>query len=588
MSFFRQKNEEHFLLDEAKLNLVLVFRDNTKKTIDVKKATKIKGFEIDLKPDLIPDDPLRTGNGVVVKKIISKMQMNFSTGVKIGSTFFTTLSIRQEFSCTAWPINGAQQIEYLLSASGWIDSSGTLKLANMATHPLLDLKDLMKNKVKLNALIVDLTRPWMVLHKDNDFYKYILKHFTSDKVVFKVWGNLSGNAFIWYSVIPRYAEKSDKLSPHVFFSPTDLMEYQNKKKDKDYLLDNADYFKEDGGMLMQYLLPPLDDVRIDSLQPKMTGAAGFIDLREWRNVVNFRFANDGKTITPIMWHIGAGFEKAFYGINSQPQQIFLMPQDYWNPEIGGRKGIQTLGPPDALKQITDTIFDVLLTNTILIGKGKEPIVKKDKFVLSCYSESGFDLWYAVKRYTKNIKGIIAIEPQNLNKLDNGYGLNPPLGKNVLPALQKLKVPIFIIGRHHTRKYKPQNVDLSKIELMPKDAAKVFEYRPDPALNDFMRYRLERILDLDKDPLALVNETDVRDQMAARNPPIVGAELFKNVFGWRSNEDTNKYNHLGFEAWYSHHFALTGGQIMTLPKKGGIYKQIITYSTFFQEAVEKIG
>jgi hypothetical protein len=77
-------------------------------------------------------------------------------------------------------------------------------------------------------------------------------------------------------------------------------------------------------------------------------------------------------------------------------------------------------------------------------------------------------------------------------------------------------------------------------------------------------------------------------LAARKPPIVGADLFKNVFGWRSNKDTYIYNDLGFEAWYSHHFALTGGQIMTLPQTGGIYKQIISYSTFFQEAVEKIG
>src|SRR5690606_16712109 len=115
-------------------------------------------------------------------------------------------------------------------------------------------------------------------------------------------------------------------------------------------------------------------------------------LKATRNVVSFDLAKDNKTISPKHWNIRAGFQKAFYGLNGKnPQQIFLMPQDFGTGH-SSIKGIQTLGPSQALKQITDSIFDVLLTNTDLVGRGKEPVIKKDKLILSCYSESGFDLW----------------------------------------------------------------------------------------------------------------------------------------------------------------------------------------------------
>lgn len=587
-NFFKTKNTEHFLLAEAKLSIIVFFTDNSQITIDSQKATGFKGFSIDLKPDLIPDEQLKPANVPVVKKTIAKIQANFLTGLTFDAKFYTILQIKQIFLCTATANNDNQHIEYVLTAAGWIDATGITKIANAATHPLLNLGDLSTNKIVINALIVDLTELWMQLHKDNDNYTVILKNLSQPaKVTFKVWGNLSGNAFIWYSIIPKHVENSEMIASHVFFSPSDYGEHQNKIDDKKYIVNNVDYFKTDGNTLFAYLLPPIDDTSIAALQHQMSAAKTPVDLKEKRNVVNFKLANDKKTITPQIWKIGAGFEKAFYGLNaSKPQQIFLMPQDF-GTEGTSMKGIQTLGPPQALKQITDTIIDVLLTNTKLIGKGKEPIVKKDKLILSCYSESGFDLWFAVLNNLKNLKAIIAIEPQNLNTLTNAYGMKAPIGKEVLPKMVQLKIPIFILGRHQKAKYKPENVDLKYLNLLPTDPAKIFHYPPDPASNDFVRYRVERIMDITKDPFVLEDEKKIMNDLAKKKPPVVGKDAYKKVFGPLSNKDSSSNNNLGIEAWYSHHFALTGGQIMNLPK-GDIYNKVITYSTFFQEAVEKIG
>lgn len=592
-AFFKSKNTSHFLLDEAKLSILLFFTDNTKLSLDVKKAGSFKGFSIDITPDLIPNDPLKSVNNVTVKKKISKIQMNFFTGTTSpDKKFFKTLEIKQDFACTATIINDGQNIDYTLTPGGWIDSAGTLKIANLATHPLLNLQGLSKNKIIINALVVDLTELWMHLHKDNDNYTLRLKHLSrSDLVTFKVWGNLSGNAFIWYSVIPKHIEKSESLSPHVFFSPADVSEQQNKD-DKSYLLSNTEYFKTDGQILLMYLLPPVDDISIKTLQPKLNRAKDPIDLTLERNVVNFEFANDNKTITPKFWHIGAGFEKAFYGLNSQPQQIFLMPQDRGQMKGEAAKGLQTLGPEEVLKQITDTVMDVLLTNTGLIGKGKEPIVKKDKLIFSCYSESGFDMWYAVKKNLKNTKAIIAIDPQNFNSLTNAYGSSRPLGKDQLPNLIKENIKIFLIVRHHKPQYKPKNIDLKKINLFPTDdPAKIFHYPPIiPAVHDFVRYRVERVMDITKDPdFTLPEEKAIMNDLAKQKTPVTGKKAFDKVFGPIGDYDNSDNNDKGFESWYTHHFALTGGQIIKkLPKTGGIYNQPVTYTTYFQEAVEKIG
>ena len=86
-------------------------------------------------------------------------------------------------------------------------------------------------------------------------------------------------------------------------------------------------------------------------------------------------------------------------------------------------------------------------------------------ILSCYSESGFDLWFAAKANMQQVKAIIAVEPQNLNTIQNDYRKknaagqyntgepDPPVGKDVIPLLLKNGAKVFLIGRHHAQ-YRP--------------------------------------------------------------------------------------------------------------------------------------
>src|SRR5690606_26373846 len=180
------------------------------------------------------------------------------------------------------------------------------------------------------------------------------------------------------------------------------------------------------------------------------------------------------------------------------------------------------------------------------------------------------------------------------RLTNGYGMKVPIGKEVLPKLIQQKVAIFLIGRHHLPKYKPEGINLTKLNLLPSNPSAIFQYPPDPASNDFVRYRVERIADLAKDPFSTLAEQTIIADLAKETPPVAGKDALKRVFGKLSNLDCScgargcACQQTGVSTWYSHSYALTGGQLMTLPKMGNIYNQPISYSTFFQEAVERIG
>lgn len=592
LKFFRSKNDSHFLLDKAELSVKLTFRDNSTIVIKGVKSKSFKGFTVDIPPTIIPDDPLNSSGGSVTKKIISQIDFTYAASITENGKTFQILVIKQTLITKPGDHNSNTVVDYELERGWWTDAAGKHQLLNFATHPLLNMDDLIKNKIYINGLITDLTDLWDHLHKDNVNYRIYKELSRTDRVTFKVFGNLSGNAFIWYSIVPKHVEKSKYISPHVFFSPSDIGEHQNIKDDKKYLSSKNEHFKIDGDTLFDYLLPPVNDADIPKL--KLSLSEEFLNTK--RNVLHFSVADDKKTITPEHWEIGAGLEKAFYGLDRNPEQILMMPQDFGPPDKGSSmKGVQTLGDPKALKQITDTILDVLLTNTVLIGSGKERAIVKDKMVLSCYSESGFDLWIIGNREPQNIKAVIAIEPQNLNKLENSYKLNPPIGKDVIPKLLKNDVIVFIIGRHDTPKYKPAVNDLKKLKLLPADPAKIFHYPPDPKSNKFVRYRVEKIMDISKDPAATPDDKAVIKELAARKPPVTnGDDILKEVFGKLSNLDCScggpkcLCQQKGVETWYSHHFALTGGEIMTLPDKGSIYHQTITYATFFQDAVRRIG
>jgi hypothetical protein len=152
-------------------------------------------------------------------------------------------------------------------------------------------------------------------------------------------------------------------------------------------------------------------------------------------------------------------------------------------------------------------------------------------------------------------------------------------------------PLFVIGRHHAT-YRPNISDktlLSQIKFKPSDAAKVFVYPPDPNSNDFIRYRVSRLIDFEKDPaIAPTEKQRLQQTRTTLNQP---SDLYPLIFHTEHNRDFSPPVGDGVERWYSHQFALSGGQSMQLPADyatAGMYNRPVTYLTFFQECVQEIG
>jgi hypothetical protein len=598
----------HFLLKAARLEATLTFSDSDEKIFAPPKGPDGK-FVLDLLPNDIPD--IGSGTGPAQKKRITRLSLDFFVDFPIGSKTFHLLKIRQDFSLKELPTNTDQNIDYALSPFSWTHSStSAMRTANANVHPLLDLGKLSQNLILMNALVLDLTEVWDHLHEKNVNYKLYTALTSPGKVTFKVFAHLGGNAFIWYGVVPSYLAKSAAVSPHIFYSPADYAEKQNIPNEQTYLTDNPVQFEArraepvqpaqpgrprqpaqpgsdsafDGRtLLLGYLLPPVDDDRIADLAPEPAVFPNKAKFIKWvtahrRNVVNFSANGRPPKISPNHWSLGAGFEKAFYGLGeNEPQQFLLMPQVYG--QSGASKGSES---DPHLKNIADAIVDLLQTNTVLLpNDGKDELVAKDKMILSCYSESGWDLWKSSNNNIDHIKAIIGIEPNSTN----------PKGRDLIPKLLARKIKVFIIGRHQgfNNHYSPEiSAKLqSEIRFLPDEPRKVLNYPPDPDSNDFVKYRVARVTDENLDPLMLDEEKTILQDLAKRKKPIKGKAAIPFVF--RDINNSDDLNDAGLESiFYSHNFALTGGQDMTLDDPDNFYGKPVSYRTFFQQAVEEIG
>ena len=574
----------HFLLDAAEIRVTLTFSDSSTLLLPPVRKDANGQFLVDINAAVVPNVAATTQ-----KKTIVKLTAELVVELTHDAKNFRLLSAQQMFALVATATNSDSIIDYELRPSAWIDSTGgALRTSNGLVHPLFDVSALASSRVEINTLIVDLTELWDHVHATNTSYRTYKDLTDATKVTFKVFGHLGGNSFIWYAIVPAYASKVANLSPHVFMQPIDFGSFQFKAGEKDYLLSSATEFAqsdEGSTVLLNYLLPPVDDARISKLKPKALtasdlstlGASDLPDLvtRKFRNVVNFEMRST--RVVPAHWNIGAGFERAFYALGAKPQQLLLIPQPFGNDK--GARAENT----SALKTITDTIIDVLSTNTSLFALPADKLMAKDKLILSAYSESGIDLWISSEANLQNLKAIIGIEPNQVNP----RGKKGPNGQATIPTLLRNKVKVFLIGNTFTGWYRPDisRAQLQQIRFLPDDP-KILAYPPNPDSNEFVKYRVGRIEDPSKDPLLLPTEQAIVTNHQNRNPPITGRKFLRKVF----QDDYNSYQWSpNWPTFYNHHFALTGGRLMVLGDSTDFYRKPPTsYQTFFQEAVEEIG
>ena len=169
-------------------------------------------------------------------------------------------------------------------------------------------------------------------------------------MTFKVFAHLGGNSFLWFGVVPTYLNASSNVSPHVFYMPGDLGEKQNVEDEYHYLFGNYDQrdarnltaakdksddpsnnFFNGNTLLLQYLLPPIDDEELRTLKPKKMNKDTFdYWIVRRRNVVGFERPDaKPREIVTLHWNIGAGLQRAFYGLRKKkPQQFLLIPQPF--------------------------------------------------------------------------------------------------------------------------------------------------------------------------------------------------------------------------------------------------------------------
>lgn len=591
-------NRAHFLLSRAALKCALSSEDGTTITITATKAAP-STFVLDLGPTTVPDrrqpdgQPV-LGKGLPEKQLITRIVLDYRVEVTLGGLAFTALRIVQRLQPTPRDPGGRTRVDYALAAGGWLDAAGRQRVANAAVHPLVDVANLATGEVLLNTLMLDITPGWRQLHRNNRIYQVYDVLSRGRGLTFKVFAHTAGIPMIWYAVVPNHLSGASPVSPHMFLQPADNREGQSPADDEEYLLRNDRYFDGDGGTLMRYLLPPIPDVLVPSMGPPV------LDPKLLRNVVNFRKATlkgrETGEITTDHWNIGAGLQKAFeHNGGGAPAQFLLVPQRVGtatSPKSGSYGGAVT----GHLPSVTNALFGLIESNTDLTLSGGDIVLRRDKLVISAYSESGFDLWNASRANQDALKAIIGIEPQNVNSIQNDYrpedddgtlmGAPPLIGKDVIPALLKRKVLVYVIGRHHLH-YGPQIADPSKLHRLPQQPAAVFRYPPDPSVNDFIKYRVHRILVPSDDPMLLPDEAAILAAMAARG--ITGAAVLPKIFGKKGNEDgrDTRLPDDGVARWYSHHFALSGGDEAHLDPSG-IYGKPVTYRTWFQVAVHEIG
>ena len=578
---------DHPLLDKKKFSVKIINKDSKINYVEVTNNI----FNI---PDLIK---------------ISTIEFRFWSVLNLTGKEFITINIIQQFSVQHNPDTSVLSgFEPTLKPTIWLSKDKDLSHLNhghmhMGKHPLLDYDD-RNHEITLNCLVINLTDFWMETHKENRRYKVHNLLSTKYKVRLMVFAHLYGPPLIWYVCVPEHLLFKNNLSPHIFFSPDDNAEtqfpYGNNpqeygKKDMEYI--NAGVrkkFIDDGYFVMRYLLPPVDDVDVDKWRSTLSSLYGDVSpVENFRNVIitkgvtypKFGFFNKPQ---PNIWNICIGLEKAFAGSDKQPNQLLLMPQ---RPLHGNN----VFATNSHLQNIVEGIMNMLWTNDEVINQDSSinNLLTIDKFVSSCFSESGVDLWIASMKNMNKIKAVIAVEPEDLNAINHSYGEYK--GIDVISKLLEKKIKVYLIGRHHHTSYRPSNVNIVKdIKFKPDDPVKIFEYPPNPDNNDFIRYRVGRIKDIDSDPLMTSTERDhLKKSLTKLKSP---SDLFKLVFHYRHNVDIEKVNNErvdydGVDHWYSHQFAFSGGQLMKLPSDyatKGMYNRPVTYKTFFQECVEEIG
>jgi hypothetical protein len=530
------------------------------------------------------------------------MELDYTATVPWQGGHYEILRIVQGFALIAVPAALPPAGDRAVVPTGWVyikpGGSRVMRTVPLALHPLLELSGLYAPIVTVNALMTDVTDLWDAMHGENLSTKMRKAMLDPAKIKVRILAHLGGIPFAWFVCIPKAAEESSEVSPHVFYMPNDFGALSYEQKSIKGLASKEHDSEPRSGRRIpnNYILNPIADEDFARVSPNIPDGAVPFRAGLLRNVTNV-FNHPVRGIVANVWPTPMGLSRAVY--ESKVSQVLFVPLRLTGFPLGAAQKAE-------LGDILEAAMKVLWTQTESICQGSSKALTIGKYVLSCWSDSGVALWDAAMTNVSRIKAVIAIEPQNMNTATNKGGNY--LGKDVIRKLIENDVRVVLVGRHKQGNYNPQvSSDVrSKIVFLPDDTSgadtdglekisydEVFKYPPDITKNHFMIYRTYRLWEPDQD-LVLRKDAASKQLLSAakaaiqkaKTPPAPATyqELINRIFIPKLAEDSPGN-------FYLHHFALSGGRKLKLPPldpNDAYYNVAVQYKTFLQEALEIVG
>ena len=563
-----QKIHAHFLLRDAEVSCIAIDNQSRQHFLSVSKTADNSGFKFNLE-----------------QSNFSRLEFRFQASVRSGSEQFFVVKIIQTFKLKHQPPEESTDYELITHAWQFEDLKTSLATVHQhnhpRAHPLLQYDD-KKKRILLECTVLDVTNYWLFLRKDNPNYKAMFALMPPpEKVGFRVLAYLGGIPFIWHIAYPKELVFQSHVIPHIFFSPADnAEEKRGDKTDEKYFYD-AEFASgkierrsgqlgkvTDGKYLRDYLAGP-------ALESKVSGDPNFFGY--YRNVN--KAISYGNKMVPRYWQIPLGFGKAL--AEGSKNQLLMMPQRHEN---GGNGAAATPG----LNDIVSAATRLLRSNSEAVGQNFNAPFIVDKYIFSAYSDSGLSIWAACRHeaLVANLKGVLLVEPMGM----------AAQGHKILERLLARNIQVHYVGRwrgttsaivpamtaHSQFAVRIRNKDLrAKIRFYPSEENydKIWSYPPQLSNGQpFIKFRNQRFVDLRSDPHMTRPEKELLEKLS-RDKNVTGEALLKELFQPEFNKDSSGN-------YYSHNFAIGGGQVFNL-SGSAIYGKNSLYKTFFHEALEAL-
>ncbi|RFB44447.1 hypothetical protein [Bacillus sp. dmp10] len=536
---------------------------------------------------------IKTGSGFRFELLnsIEAIEIVIRSFFRFNGNDYPLLNIFQRFNVVK-----ENNIAKRLEARQWQkmrpDQSMGITKVNPPLHPLLRLNG---STVTVVIEFVDITRLFNDIHGDTPWFRAIELLRSTPRTI-RVLASLRGHPFIWYVVIPKSVNAKKELQPNLLYLPFDYggIYYTSESIEgittpfhsTSIMQGNTDV-QCGGEILFSFLTKPITDSDYNAKLKKFLEITDRFKnrkgnnppaLHHFRNVLTYDPSGDN--LVPNFWDIPFGFEQALY----EKQQILFIPQ------INGTDGGITT--QERLMSLVENGLSIIYTHSNTLTYETMSV---NKLILTCYSQSGGNLFTAAYKNIADIKALICFEPNYMNKYEKSEIKSLMLGKDIIPLLLKQGGKIAIVGRRtleKKNKYLPLGVNPGDLILLPDESHySILDYPPYNRNSSLvLKRRYSRLLKGSSDPIIntmLTQESGVIDFASANEEAKVEDIILKYRKAGFDDEKiintvfTNFYNediHPG--GFFTHNFIISSGQ--ELAEDGE------SVFTFFHQALNLIN